>query len=310
MKRISILVIVALVTTGVIFSFFIYAYNRNYGAEQARHQQEIDWIKAEQHRLDIEFGQQQQEYLAHIESRRSTELQRDADGDGFTYEEELQMGTDPNNPDSDGDGIRDDEDRHAAGGGDIYRVTVAWAHNGQPFSTQFGIAEDWYWFYKDKPRSDYRYQDTRFVTYRDPVIITIANDIIDTSTSTGDPCRFCVAIDFVESMLYQYDIEYTTQPDYPKYPIETIRDGRGDCEDTSFLMSSILEALGVDTILLLYSDHMAVGFASSTCPGDSYVYKEERYCFLETTSSPDNPSGDFTVWGKYVFEKPQALEVT
>ena len=110
-------------------------------------------------------------------------------------------------------------------------------------------------------------------------------------------------------MLYQYDIDYIKQPDYPKYPIETIRDERGDCEDTSFLMASILKALGVDTILLVYSDHMAVGFASNVCPGNSYTYKEGRYCFLETTSEPDNPAGDFTLWGKYVYETPYVIEV-
>ena len=309
MKKIYFLVIFSLVAIGIFFSYFIYSYNKNYDAEQIQHQQEIERIKEEQNRLNTQFEQQQQQYRANIESQRAIEMQKDADGDGLTYEQELTRGTDPNNSDTDGDGIGDNEDRHASGGGDIYKITVVWTHNKQPFTTQFGIAEDWYWYYKNKPRNDYQYQDSRFVTYSDPVIITIANDIIDTSVSTGDPCRFCIAIDFVESMVYQYDIDYIKQPDYPKYPIETIRDERGDCEDTSFLMASILQSLGVDTILLVYSDHIAVGFASSTCPGDSYNFKGTRYCFLETTSVPDNPAGDFTLWGKYVYETPYAIEV-
>jgi len=309
MKKIYILVIFSLVVVGIFFSYFIYSYNKNYEAEQIQHQQEIERIKEEQNRLNTQFEQQQQRYQANIESQRAIELQKDVDGDGLTYEQELKLGTDPNNPDTDGDGIQDNEDRHPAGGGDIYKITVIWAHNGQPFTTQFGIAEDWYWYYRDKPRNDYKYQDARFVTYKDPVIQTIANDIIDTSISTGDSCRFCIAIDFVESMLYQHDIDYIRQQDYPKYPIETIRDERGDCEDTSFLMASILKALGVDTILLVYSDHMAVGFASPSCPGSYYTYKGRTYCFLETTSVPDNLANDFTVWGKYVYETPYAIEV-
>ena len=74
-------------------------------------------------------------------------------------------------------------------------------------------------------------------------------------------------------------------------------------------MASILEALDVDTILLLYSDHMAVGFASSTCPGDYYTYKGKMYCFLETTNIPDNPRGNYKVSGKYVNENPSVIEV-
>ena len=310
MKKIYLLVIFSLVAMGIFFSYFIYSYNKNYEAEQVQHQAEIERIKEEQNRLDTQFEQQQRQYQANIESQRDVDLKKDSDNDGLTYEQELKLGTDPYNADTDGDGIQDTEDRHPAGGGDTFKITVVWSHNNQPFTTQFGISEDWYWYYKDRPRTDYRYQDSRFVTFRDPVIVTIANDIVDTSISTGDSCRFCVAIDFVESMLYQHDIDYIKQPDYPKYPIETIRDERGDCEDTSFLMASILKALGLDTILLVYSDHMAVGFASSTCPGNSYNYKGARYCFLETTSTPDNPASDFTLWGKYVYETPYVIEVT
>jgi type II secretory pathway pseudopilin PulG len=312
MKKIYNLVICVFVIAGIFFAFIIYNYNKTFNDEQVQHQQEIDRIKQEQSRLDAQFEQEQQkkqEQQINSENERALRLKQDMDGDGLTYEQELKSGTSDDNPDSDGDGIRDNEDRHPAGGGEIYRITVHWSHIGQPFTTQFGIAEDWYWYYKDKPRDDYRYTDARFVTYKDPVIQTIAKDITDTSISTGDACKLCVAIDFVESMIYQYDINYISRPDYPKYPIETIRDEKGDCEDTSFLMASILKALNVDTILLIYSDHMAVGFAYSECPGDSYAYQGRTYCFLETTNKPDDPRGDFSLWGKYINEEPSVIEV-
>jgi type II secretory pathway pseudopilin PulG len=311
MKKIHYFVVIVFVVVGILFALIIYNYNKDVESEQIRHQQEIDRIKQEQSRLDTQFEQeqqnkQQQQIIA--ENDRALRLKQDMDGDGLTLEQELKFGTSDDNPDSDGDGINDSNDRHPAGGGETYKITVHWTHNNQPFTTQFGIAEDKYWFYKDQKRTTAA--DSKFATPHDPVIQTIAKDIADTSISAGDPCKYCLAIDFVESMIYQKDIDYNSNNEYPKYAIETIVDERGDCEDTSFLMASILEALDVDTILLLYSDHMAVGFASSQCPGDSYTYQGKIYCFLETTGVSDNPAGDFKVWGKYVNEKPSVIEVT
>jgi type II secretory pathway pseudopilin PulG len=310
MKKTYYLVICVLVIVGIFFAFIIYNYNKTFNDEQIQHQQEIDRIKQEQSRLNAQFEQQQQkkqQQQINLENERSLRLKQDMDGDGLTLEQELKSGTSDDNPDSDGDGIRDNEDRHPAGGGETYKITVHWSHNSQSFTTQFGIAEDKYWYYKNQPRTTSR--DNKFATPHDAVIVTIARDITDAAISTGDLCKLCLAIDFVESMLYQKDIDYNFNNEYPKYAIETIVDERGDCEDTSFLMASILEALNVDTILLLYSDHMAVGFASTTCPGDSYTYQGRTYCFLETTSVPDNPRGDFSLWGKYINEKPSVIEV-
>lgn len=310
MKKILALAIAIIMIIGVVFTFIIYNYNKTVEEEQLQHQQEIERIRQEQIRLDTQYEQQQQtrqQQQLNTELEQAARLKQDFDGDGLTYEQELKLGTSDTNQDSDGDGIADSIDRHPGGGGQTYTITIHWTHNTQPFTTQFGIAEDKYWYYKNQPRTTAA--DSRFATPHDPVIVTIARDITDASISAGDSCKFCLAIDFVESMLYQKDIDYNSNEEYPKYAIETIIDQRGDCEDTSFLMASILEALGVDTILLLYSDHMAVGFASATCPGDGYTYKGGTYCFLETTGVSDNLSGDFYVWGKYQNETPVVLEV-
>ena len=67
---------------------------------------------------------------------------------------------------------------------------------------------------------------------------------------------------------------------------ETIIDKKGDCEDTSFLMTSILKALNIDAVILIYSDHAAVGVACNGCSGTYYAYKGKNYFFLETTGAP------------------------
>lgn len=310
MRKVFVILVLVLLVTGCLFALAIFQYNKNFDDEQLQHNKEIEGYKQEQARLDNEFSQQQQakqQQLIHAEQDLASRLQQDYDGDGLTYEQELRLGTSDEKRDTDGDGIPDKEDRHPAGGGETYKYTIPWTHKSQRFTTQFGIAEDRYWYYKDQNRTTSA--DSRFATPRDPVIRTIAKDIADASISTGDSCEYCLAIDFVESMTYQYDIDYNSNTEYPKYAIETIVDKRGDCEDTSFLMASIFGALDVKTVLLVYSDHMAVGFSSDTCPGDSYTHQGRKYCFLETTGTPDNPEGIFTVWGKYVNEKPYAIEV-
>lgn len=310
MKKIVLILVFCLLIIGCVFTFIIYNYNQNYETEQLQHQKEIERIKQEQSRLNTQFSQQQQiqqQQQIKAQNEQASRLKLDNDGDGLTYEQELKLGTSDEKTDTDGDGIQDNEDKHPAGGGETYKITVHWMHNNQPFTTQFGIAEDKYWYYKNQKRTTSN--DNKFATPHDPVIQTISKDIADASVSVGDPCKYCLAIDFVESMIYQKDIEYNSNIEYPKYAIETIIDERGDCEDTAFLMASILEALDMDTVLLRYSDHMAVGFASADCPGNYYNYQGKKYCFLETTSDPDNLRGVFTVWGKYINEKPYVIEV-
>lgn len=311
MRKIFVILAIALLVIICIFTLAMVLFNSNFEAEQSKHQQEIEKIKQEQLRLDAEFSEQQrtrQQQQIDAENAQASRMKLDMDGDGLTLEQEIRLGTSDEKRDSDGDSIMDNVDRNPAGGGKIHTITVDWIHNNRPFSTQFGIAEDRYWYYKDQTRNTSA--DSKFATPHDPVIQTIANDIVDASLSAGEPCKYCLAIDFVESMTYQYDIDYNSNKEYPKYAIETIIDKRGDCEDTSFLMASIFEALNVDTVLLLYSDHMAIGFYSDTCPGDSYTHQGRNYCFLETTGVPDSSGEFFYVWGKYVNEMPYVIEVT
>jgi hypothetical protein len=67
------------------------------------------------------------------------------------------------------------------------------------------------------------------------------------------------AASYTEGVLPRYAMYVKDGVEYPKYPVETLVDGRGDCEDVAILMAGLLDALGYDTVLLRYSDHMALG---------------------------------------------------
>ena len=73
--------------------------------------------------------------------------------------------------------------------------------------------------------------------------------------------------------------------------METLVDKKGDCEDSSVLFASIIDALGYDATLLFYVleddvGHLAVGIHID---GDHGEYVEDkggtRYYYCETTNS-------------------------
>jgi predicted transglutaminase-like cysteine proteinase len=97
-------------------------------------------------------------------------------------------------------------------------------------------------------------------------------------------------IRFVRSIRYSDDFKSTGFDEYPKYPIETLVDGTGDCEDSSILLASILQAAGIPSVLLLTNinvipGHSAVGIAGEGT-GDliSYEYDNKKYFYVEATN--------------------------
>lgn len=87
---------------------------------------------------------------------------------------------------------------------------------------------------------------------------------------------------FVQYMPYVSDDIGTGYDDYPKYPVETLFDRGGDCEDSSILLASIYEELGYDCVLLHTPGHMSIGL---NCQAEGYYHEENdiKYYYVETT---------------------------
>jgi hypothetical protein len=71
------------------------------------------------------------------------------------------------------------------------------------------------------------------------------------------------------------------------YPLETLLDGVGDCEDAVILAAALLKRLGYDVALLYYAGHCALGVAGAEgLPGDFVEDPQTgvRYFYGETTS--------------------------
>lgn len=97
---------------------------------------------------------------------------------------------------------------------------------------------------------------------------------------------------FVQSCIpYSYDWDTTSHKDWARYPIETLMDGTGDCEDVAILCASVLARLGYSTVLLYYvsnsSAHVAFGVqAADNLKGDYIINPEngKKYYYGEATA--------------------------
>lgn len=92
----------------------------------------------------------------------------------------------------------------------------------------------------------------------------------------------------VLTIVHQIEYEETSPV---KYPIETLVDGKGDCDLFSFIAASVAKAGGLDVVLLYYEQqaHMNIGIHLSTRPHDvrddpCYVmFEDKRYYMAECT---------------------------
>lgn len=108
-----------------------------------------------------------------------------------------------------------------------------------------------------------------------------------------------LVLKFAQSLTYTTDNVSTSSDQYPRYPVETLFEQTGDCEDTSLLAAAILTEMGYDTAFILFEefDHMGLGIYFPAewgikMYGNSWIYGdsdnvvadgERRYWYLDTS---------------------------
>lgn len=96
-----------------------------------------------------------------------------------------------------------------------------------------------------------------------------------------DPERTAQGILYALQQCIRYVPERGT--DYAKYPIETLYELKGDCEDFSILGVSLMSAAGINAKLLYVIQqpvHMAI-VVNGRFSGVSYKYRAEDYYYVE-----------------------------
>lgn len=145
------------------------------------------------------------------------------------------------------------------------------------------------------PVATYEYCTNRYRTneygryiidpFQQPVIESLANRITDFCLSRREIDQLTAAIRFVQSLEYSLDIDDTGYRAYPKYATETLVHQRGDCEDGTLLLGTILSQMDYDVAMLVLPDvqHMMLGVACEDATGTSIEYEGRDYYVVETT---------------------------
>jgi len=167
-----------------------------------------------------------------------------------------------------------------------------WKHDGIDWYWEAKISKQLYQTLHDKPRVRLRYAKySVYVTHSldDVFFQKLAAALSAEAGKLGFTEHQMVelAVLFVQTIPYTKDIDSTGLQEYPRYPIETLVEGTGDCEDHAILLAELLRSMNYDAILLEYrGEHMAVGVAD---PGNTYGYhytfNDKSYYYVETTAT-------------------------
>jgi len=164
--------------------------------------------------------------------------------------------------------------------------SFTWSYAGDIWSISLSVPESLYTYYKDlarAPTSDYSIYVTH--PYDDEYLGTIVEkfNLIAVARGLSEAEKVNLVVAFVQSLPYTVDSVTTGFDEYPRYPVETLVDGGGDCEDTSILAAALLHTMNYDVILINPPVHFAIGVNIPGSHGYYWSKDDVKYYYVETT---------------------------
>jgi len=162
-----------------------------------------------------------------------------------------------------------------------------WRFEDHTWTWSIDIPTELYQRYRTMPRP----QTSDYVLYAadegdEAIIADLAQTLSAQADELGlepyEKVHFIAA--FVQQLAFTLDVDTTGFDDYARYPIETLVDEGGDCEDTAILLGKIMSALDYDVVLVRFPTHIALGVLEGPkYAGTYFPYHEGKYFYLETT---------------------------
>jgi predicted transglutaminase-like cysteine proteinase len=172
-----------------------------------------------------------------------------------------------------------------------------WSFENQDYGIILNIPDETYNEYKnfqtDERRPSLKKDMAGFVTYDEDVIVDLSKKLDQLIEGFDEVKKINFILRFVQEIIsYKSDSSTKNEEEYWRYPVETLVDGKGDCEDSAVLFASITKVLGFDTALLLYIldedeskqiGHLAAGISiSEDVDGKFVVSNNKKYYYCET----------------------------
>ena len=176
----------------------------------------------------------------------------------------------------------------------FYEVEHSWMCNGKECSIELNISTklyDYYCFEREHLAYIYQFKDDEMPPnyfgfmlseYDRSVMRALADEF--TGNVETEKEQIEIALSFVQSLPYAYDSTTKGVDEYLRYPIETLVDGCGDCEDKVALLAALLYEMNIDFILLVMPEHMALGVCCDGVDASrGMLFRGKKYYYLETT---------------------------
>jgi len=170
-------------------------------------------------------------------------------------------------------------------GGSTIARTFEWSYDRSTFTWETEFSEQLYEIQRRRHRI-YDYGAYVADTFTQEFFSNLANRIQSLASENrwgrSEVVEF--ATRFVQSLPYTVDSASTGYDNYPRYPIETLVDETGDCEDTSLLLAAILHGLGYHVVLLEFDSHLGVGVSLDDTP-ENITFDGTGYSYIEPTDT-------------------------
>lgn len=128
-----------------------------------------------------------------------------------------------------------------------------------------------------------------FVCAQPEAVGAVADELREATDGLSDIERAQAVLDMVNSCIgYADDVHGEW-----KYPVETLCDGCGDCEDTAVLYCALMRAMGYDVAFLwlksphIFLSHAAAGVCIEGVDGSSYNVGGRPYLMCDTSGALD-----------------------
>ena len=126
-----------------------------------------------------------------------------------------------------------------------------------------------------------------FDIYDDLYIDLVADQLLSIKDISSDVSKINFIASFIQSLKYAEDDENDISCEYPRFPVEMLKDSKGDCEDKAMLTATLLDNVGFNVSLIRLPNHMSVGvYLQEDLP--LYDYFIDKYYYLETTKQSWN----------------------